>query len=236
MSTFLSEPLDGLQRWQSACESMRTTAHGTRAPLCVLRLHCTDAHCVMLLRARAVFMIILTLVMSQLLVNVRDLRAVACLFACTGADACTRRSPPLALRSSDMDVPCQGAQRAPSRGGALSGAAACASLRDQICTTFCDMTAIISPLQGANCCAELRLLLDSGPDGGACPPVGPCRGFEGDCGAIAQQFAQLPVLPDFPDGLADYACHQFPDDDAPVDSLIVRAVRLRDVRIHSVMR
>ena len=72
-----------------------------------------------------------------------------------------------------------------------------------------------------NCCAALRLLLDSGPDGGNCPPVGPCRGFEGNCGQVAQQFADVPVLPDYPNGLADWVCTEFPNDDAPVNSFIV---------------
>jgi hypothetical protein len=83
--------------------------------------------------------------------------------------------------------------------------------------------------KGVNCCAELRALLDAGPDGGSCPPVGACRGFEGTCGQITAQFESLSILPDYPDGLADYICHAFPDDDAPVDSFIVR--RRRSVRL-----
>ncbi len=81
--------------------------------------------------------------------------------------------------------------------------------------------------KGVNCCAELRALLDSGPDGGSCPPVGACRGFEGTCGQIAAQFESLSILPSYPDGLADYICHAFPDDDAPVDSFIVRRRSVR---------
>ena len=73
----------------------------------------------------------------------------------------------------------------------------------------------------------MRLILDSGPDGGACPPVGPCRGFEGNCGDIANQFATLPVLPDFPNGLADWQCTAFPDDEnKPVDSFIVGLISI----------
>ena len=68
-------------------------------------------------------------------------------------------------------------------------------------------------LLSANCCAELRLILDSGPDGGACPPVGLCRGFEGNCGDLADQFSTLPVLPDFPKGLQEWECTAFPDDE-----------------------
>ena len=73
----------------------------------------------------------------------------------------------------------------------------------------------------------MRLILDSGPDGGECPPVGPCRGFEGNCGDIANQFATLPVLPDYPNGLQDWTCTAFPDDDnKPVDSFIVGLISI----------
>jgi hypothetical protein len=69
--------------------------------------------------------------------------------------------------------------------------------------------------KAVNCCAELRFILDSGPDGGECPPVGPCRGFpepgkEATCSMIIDQFADLAVLPDFPNGLNEYTCHAFP--------------------------
>ena len=81
--------------------------------------------------------------------------------------------------------------------------------------------------KGANCCADMRLILDSGPDGGACPPVGPCRGFEGNCGDIADQFATLPVLPDYPNGLQEWTCTAFPDDEnKPVDSFIVGLISI----------
>lgn len=69
-------------------------------------------------------------------------------------------------------------------------------------------------------------MLDSGPDGGNCPPVGPCRGFEGNCGQVAQQFATVPVLPDYPAGLADWVCTEFPNEDAPVDSFIVGLISI----------
>ena len=73
----------------------------------------------------------------------------------------------------------------------------------------------------------MRLILDSGPDGGECPPVGPCRGFEGNCGDIANQFATLPVLPDYPNGLQDWTCTAFPDDEnKPVDSFIVGLISI----------
>ncbi len=77
-----------------------------------------------------------------------------------------------------------------------------------------------------NCCAELKQLLDSGPDGGDCPPVGPCRGFPGDCADLPDQFTTLPVLPDFPDGLADWTCHAFPDEDNQVDSFLVGLISI----------
>ena len=76
-------------------------------------------------------------------------------------------------------------------------------------------------LKSSNCCSALRLILDSGPDGGACPPVGPCRGFVGNCAEITAQFSDLPVLPDWPTGLADYECHAFPDDARFGDTILV---------------
>ena len=76
-------------------------------------------------------------------------------------------------------------------------------------------------LKSSNCCSALRLILDSGPDGGACPPTGLCRGFAGNCADIAAQFSDLPVLPDYPDGLADFACHAFPDDARFGDTILV---------------
>ena len=72
----------------------------------------------------------------------------------------------------------------------------------------------------------MRLVLDSGPDGGACPPVGDCRGFNGTCGMLATQFATVPVLPDYPNGLQDYTCTAFPDDASSVDSFIVGLIAL----------
>lgn len=51
--------------------------------------------------------------------------------------------------------------------------------------------------------------------------MGPCRGVEATCGELAGAFADTPVLPDYPNGLADYACTAFPDDENPRDSLIV---------------
>jgi hypothetical protein len=75
--------------------------------------------------------------------------------------------------------------------------------------------------QAVNCCAEVLAILDSGPDGGNCPSAADCRGFTGNCADIVDQFADLPVLPDFPDGMADYTCTAFPDEDKPIDSFIV---------------
>jgi hypothetical protein len=75
--------------------------------------------------------------------------------------------------------------------------------------------------KAVSCCQLVRLVLDSGPDGGGCPPVGPCRGFEGNCADLPAQFASVAVLPDYPHGLADFTCHAFPDDDMPMDGFIV---------------
>ena len=63
--------------------------------------------------------------------------------------------------------------------------------------------------KSANCCSGLRALIDA--DGGQCPPTGPCRGFAGDCADLAATFATVPVLPGYPQGLAAWQCHAFPD-------------------------
>ena len=73
--------------------------------------------------------------------------------------------------------------------------------------------------KGVNCCAEVQMLL-------GCPPTGPCRGVEANCGDLAGLFAATPVPPYFPNGLADYTCHAFPDDDSQRDSLIVALIAL----------
>ncbi len=96
-------------------------------------------------------------------------------------------------------------------------------MRDRCVTWLIDAA---SPVQGANCCAELRALLDAGPDGGDCPPAGPCRGFVGSCADLPTQFEAVPVLPDFPNGLSDYVCRAFPNGDAPVDSFIVGLISI----------
>jgi hypothetical protein len=75
--------------------------------------------------------------------------------------------------------------------------------------------------KAVNCCAEVVAILDSGPDGGNCASPADCRGFTGNCADIVDQFAELPVLPDFPNGMADYVCAAFPNDDNPGDSFIV---------------
>ena len=80
--------------------------------------------------------------------------------------------------------------------------------------------------KAVNCCAAVRLLLDSGPDGGECPPVGDCRGFNGTCGELPAQFATVAVMPDYPNGLADWTCTAFPNDDNSVDSFIVGLISL----------
>ena len=72
----------------------------------------------------------------------------------------------------------------------------------------------------------MRLLLDSGPDGGECPPVGDCRGYNGTCGLLATQFATVAVLPDYPNGLQDWTCTAFPNDDNSVDTFVVGLIAL----------
>jgi len=78
--------------------------------------------------------------------------------------------------------------------------------------------------RGANCCIEIRDIL-------GCDPVGPCLGYEGDCGDLQTQFAELqgPWLysvavgepPTEQMSLADYVCHAFPDDAYVTDQLLV---------------
>jgi hypothetical protein len=81
--------------------------------------------------------------------------------------------------------------------------------------------------KGVNCCADVRAVLNAGPDGGLCPPgAGDCRGFPGDCSDLPAQFAAIAVLPDYPAGLSSYVCHAFPDDDAPLDSFIVGLISI----------
>ena len=72
----------------------------------------------------------------------------------------------------------------------------------------------------------MRLLLDSGPDGGECPPVGDCRGYNGTCGLLATQFATVAVMPDYPNGLQDWTCTSFPNDENSVDTFIVGLIAL----------
>ena len=69
-----------------------------------------------------------------------------------------------------------------------------------------------------NCCIEIRGLLDDG-SGTVCPPAlftAPCREFVGNCADVKAQFEGVQdALPD------DYECHQFPDETAFRDKLIV---------------
>ena len=80
--------------------------------------------------------------------------------------------------------------------------------------------------RGDTCCTLLRAILNNGPDGNNCPPVGPCRGFTGTCGDITAQFAELPVLPDYPNGMQDWQCNAFPDDTNDVDTFLVGLISL----------
>ena len=72
-------------------------------------------------------------------------------------------------------------------------------------------------------------MLDGGSDGGNCPPSdfnAPCRGFTGECGALEDQFANLPVLPDYPNGMVDYDCQAFPADGNSLDTFIVGLISI----------
>jgi hypothetical protein len=101
--------------------------------------------------------------------------------------------------------------------------------------------------KGAQCCAELRQLLDTGAgvpivDGvcGAPPPLdpaalgcppgpGPCLDYTGDCADLQEQFIALqgcymygePGDVTAQDTLADYVCHAFPDDAYVTDQFFV---------------
>ncbi len=69
--------------------------------------------------------------------------------------------------------------------------------------------------RGANCCAEIRTILQ-------CDPVGPCMGYDGDCGDFQEQFAGVQGSYLFSDTVGDpptehefihdWVCHAFPDD------------------------
>ena len=80
--------------------------------------------------------------------------------------------------------------------------------------------------KAVNCCAQVVDLLNSGPDGGSCPSAGDCRGFAGTCADLVQQFNTLAVLPTYPNGLQDYTCTAFPDDNKPLDSFIVGLISI----------
>jgi hypothetical protein len=80
--------------------------------------------------------------------------------------------------------------------------------------------------KGVNCCAELVLLLNSGPDGGACMAPTDCRGFTGTCADLPEQFAEVAVEPYFPNGLSEYTCTAFPDEEKTVDSFIVGLISI----------
>jgi hypothetical protein len=80
--------------------------------------------------------------------------------------------------------------------------------------------------RGANCCAEIRAIL-------SCDPVGPCMGYEGDCGDFVTQFASVqgPYMYGTPPEehlyLDEYVCHQFPGACVPLrarcDVFVARA-------------
>jgi hypothetical protein len=63
--------------------------------------------------------------------------------------------------------------------------------------------------KAVNCCAEVRDIL---ADACAATPTA-CAG---SCADLANVFASTPVPPAFPDGMADYVCQAFPNDDSSV--------------------
>jgi hypothetical protein len=80
--------------------------------------------------------------------------------------------------------------------------------------------------RGANCCLEIRALLE-------CDPAGDCRGFAGDCADIQAQFSgvQGPYLygepgvpPEEHTYLDDWVCHAFPDDAYITDQFLVALI------------
>ena len=74
--------------------------------------------------------------------------------------------------------------------------------------------------RGANCCLEIRTILN-------CDPVGECMGFNGNCGDIHAQFSgvQGPYVygnpPEEHMFLDDYICTAFPDDAYITDQMLV---------------
>ena len=65
-------------------------------------------------------------------------------------------------------------------------------------------------------------------DGGTCTPSdfnAPCRGFTGECGALEDQFANVPA-PGYPNGMVDYDCQAFPSSSNPLDSFIVGLISI----------
>jgi hypothetical protein len=78
--------------------------------------------------------------------------------------------------------------------------------------------------RGANCCAEIRLILE-------CDPIGPCMGYEGNCSDFQAQFAGVQGAYFFSDApgeepteheyIDDYVCHAFPDDAYVTDQFFV---------------
>lgn len=65
-----------------------------------------------------------------------------------------------------------------------------------------------------NCCLEVRSIL-------GCDPITtvPCRGYEGDCAKLVDQFSGVQDS-----GLEGYECHQFPDDAYISDTILVAVI------------
>ena len=79
--------------------------------------------------------------------------------------------------------------------------------------------------RSAQCCAEIRAILNS-------ESAVSCLGFTGSCSDLPQQFATLqgPFVYGTPPSehadLSDYVCHAFPDDDYPLDQVLVGLINI----------
>jgi len=103
----------------------------------------------------------------------------------------------------------------------------CACLALWCCTP--GLTRRPADSRGATCCAEIRAILE-------CDPVGPCRGFAGDCGDFQTQFADVQGPYMYADGpndkptphmyLDQYTCHAFPDDAYITDQFFVGLISI----------
>ena len=79
--------------------------------------------------------------------------------------------------------------------------------------------------RSAQCCAEIRAILN-------CESPVSCLGFTGSCSDLPEQFSTLqgPFVYGTPPSehadLSDYVCHAFPDDDYPLDQVLVGLINI----------